>query len=601
MAADKSNSQTASFYRPYTSKEMVDAGMVSDPRYLLHATVHHLMQDIMHAEMSNLLVSYGRDNSEDTGAVEGPGTMVFDSKEDAEAHQKKYADQGIRPQNWVQVPKSRNRAGGMKFGALAGKWVSQSIWNDIDSQISNAPMFPEYDKWLTRWKLAKTAYSPVTHFNNIASNFALAFYRDIPAGNIIKAAQIYWNLSHGTPEERAAAEKIVNEFDDSGANIGSYGQSEIRRGQMLSIIEDIAKNGAAETKGMSENAKLMKVMEMIEYAKATKVAKGLSAIPRFGKSAYEMEDNIFRLAAYMTHIQRGESIGQAGLLASSDFVDYNITAPLINKLRGSVFPFIAWPYRMIPAMIKIAVEKPWKFASMMTALYGLNALGFALAGGDEEEERKFMPEYQKGRLGGVLGVPKMIRMPWSNTYWDASVMMPMGDLSDLDATGFFGAPWLRQFMPSGPLIILAESLFGYDAFRGQVIRKDTNSAVENVAAVAKHLAQEVLPNIPVPGTRQFDTLTDVLRDKHGLTGAPMNSTLKILSMIGPKLYANDIGEEKAIQGILITKLYREYTTEMRSIANQERRFGTPDDAEVRERIDTLNQRFLKKLAEIQKP
>jgi len=605
MSKEKTNNETATFFRPFTSDEMVSGEMVSDPRYLLHSTVHHMMQDIMHAEMFNFLADYGNVDREGDGPE---GALVFPSKEAAIEHQKKYADKGVRPQNWVQVPNTKNAAGKLKYGALADQWVSQSIWNDINSQVSNAPVFPGFDKWLTRWKLAKTAFSPVTHFNNVMSNFALAFYRDVPAGNIIEAAKIYWNAEHGTSEEKAAAQKIIEEFDDSGANIGSYGQSEIRRGQMLSVLEELAKTGATETKGLGEHAALMKVMEMIEYAKATKVgkagayaAKGVSGAASIGKQLYEMEDNIFRLASYMTHIQNGESVGQAGLRASQDFVDYNITAPWINKLRGSFFPFIAWPYRMIPAMIGIAVEKPWKFASMVTALYGLNALGFAIAGGDEEEERKYMPEYQKGRLGGVLPVPKMLRLPFTNTYFDISAAMPLGDLASMDPAGFFGAPWLRQFMPGGPLVILAESLFGYDSFRGEKMTKETNTPSENFGVVMKHLAQQSLPNIPYPGSRHFGTLLDVLRDKHGITGAETNGTLKVLSIFGPKIYANDLKEEKAVQGIVISKLWREYSTEMRAIANREYRFGDPDKAKVQADIKALNDRFLAKMKDIQSP
>jgi hypothetical protein len=159
--------------------------------------------------------------------------------------------------------------------------------------------------------------------------------------------------------------------------------------------------------------------------------------------AYQTEDNVFRLAAYMQAINDGKSITDAGKFASEAFVDYNITAPAISMARQTVLPFIAWPYRMIPAMLRIAVFKPWKIATLVTALHGLNALGYAIAGGDEDEERKFLPETRQGALGGLLPVPKAIRMPWNtgdnSTYYDMTVLFPTGDLLGLGSATVFGA------------------------------------------------------------------------------------------------------------------------------------------------------------------
>ena len=601
----KTTEERMSFYRDLSAEEKdANKDMVSDPRYLMHTTVHHLVQDITHSELFHFLADFGS-----LGGEEGPGQIVFENEEEAKAHQARFADQGVRKQNWVQVPDTKNAAGGKKFGAIAGKWVPQSVWNDISAQVSNAPLFPLYDKWLTRWKLGKTAFSPVTQFNNLASNFALAFYRDVPAGNVINAAQVYWNYYKGTPEEQAAARKLLLETDANGVNVGSHSQNEQRRNQMLSVLEELATQGHEQTKDMEGPAALMKVMEMIEKGKASAIGraagKGADAVglaADAGKWLYGMTDNVFRLASYMTHVQDGMTPPEAGRRAAMDFVDYDISAPWINAARRSILPFVAWPYRMIPAMIGIAIEKPWKFATMATALMGLNALGYAIAGGDEDDERRYLSDFQKGQLGDLPFMPKkQVRLPWANTFLDVSAAMPTGDLISSDNNGIFGVPWLKPLIPSGPLIMAAEALFGYDAFKGESLRKDTNSAAENFEAVMKHTAQESLPNIPVPGTRQFDSVVDILRERHGMTGAEYNNTLKILSMIGPKIIQGDPQEQKALQGVEIKKLYKEYTSAMFAAGFQEMRNGHPDQAKIQERVAELNGRFLEKLKTIQSP
>ena len=591
ILADRSSNNEATLYRQHTIKELEDAGFITDPRYILHATMHQLMQDTMYADMFNFISGIG-------DGADVKDRIAFDSLDIAENFER---DNELAPQDWVQVPNSKNAAGGKKYGTLAGKFIPKSIWLDISSEVDNAPIFPTYAKWLTRWKLLKTAYSPVTHFNNVASNSAIAFFHDIPAGNIISAAKIYHTIAKAKDgPELEAALKALDEFDSAGGSIGSWGASEIRREQMLGMLEELATTGVDETKGMGKNAALVKAMEILEHGKASKLGKASKYITSIGPIMYELEDNVFRMAAYMTYIQNGLSQKEAGRKASEDFVDYNITAPWINKARGSVLPFISWPYRMVPIMLRTVSEKPWKLATLYAMIYGVNALSYMISGGDEDKERKLLAERYKGGLGGFGFLPnKMVRMPWSNTFYDASVFLPLGDILNTDGSGVFGLPMLRTLTPNGPLVALTEAVFGVNFYQREFTTKPTNSHAENLKAVMDQLSRAILPDLPgVPNSYATQKVLDAIHDKHGITGSDTNHALRLISILGPKIMEFDPKEQKAQQSFEISRAQRDFQTAITKAYRDNNRLGRGDVAETKERATELRNRFLERIDEI---
>jgi hypothetical protein len=588
---DSSSANEATLYRPYTNDEMKEKGFVTDPRYILHATMHQLMQDTMHADMFNFISGLG-----DTSGLENK--IAFDSLDAAENFER---DNVLAPQDWVQVPNTNNGAGGKKYGTLAGKFIPKSIWLDISAQIDNAPIFPTFDKWLTRWKLLKTAYSPVTHFNNMASNTAIAFFHDIPAGNIVAAAKIYRTIAKGNESpELDAAIKALDEFDAAGGSIGSWGASEIRREQMLEMLEELATNGTNETAGLNKNAALAKAMELLEHGKASALGKAGKYVVSRGPIMYELEDNVFRMASYMTHIQNGLSQKEAGRRASEDFVDYNITAPWINKARGSVLPFISWPYRMVPIMLRTVAEKPWKLATLTAMIYGFNALSYMVSGGDEEKERALMAERYKGGLGHIPFLPnRMVRMPFSNTFFDASVFFPLGDILNADGSGVFGLPMLRTLTPNGPLVAIIEAVFGFNFYQRESTVKPTNTHTENLQAVMGQFSRSVLPDLPgVPNSYATQKVLDAIRDKHGLSGAEENHALRLLSMLGPKIVEFDEKEQRVQQGLALQREMREYSASITKVYRDNARRGNKDVSGTKERAEELKTRRDERIREL---
>ena len=590
-----SKDETLTFHRPYTDEEMAAAGAIQDPRFLLQVTAHHLMQDIAHADLFHYLRDLG-DPKVKGEEYHPEHKVVFDSRLDAELFEK---DMGrkVEPRDWVEVPRTKNDAGGYRYGALAGKWVPRGIWTDINARVLNKPLFPEWNKVLTYWKKTKTTWSPVTHFNNVAANFSLLYYHDISATALLRSIGVYRDYLFGDEAAQARAKPVIEEFNRSGANIGSFDTREVRRDELRELVDNMLGTEKREpSTKLGEYARLMKLLTVWE---------GLKAAGNVMDKAYQTEDNVFRLAAYMQAINDGKSITDAGKFASEAFVDYNITAPAISMARQTVLPFIAWPYRMIPAMLRIAVFKPWKIATLVTALHGLNALGYAIAGGDEDEERKFLPETRQGALGGFLPVPKAIRMPWNtgdnSTYYDMTVLFPTGDLLGLGSATVFGAKLPAPMTPSGPLVLLAESLFGYDTFRGEKITSPANEWYENVGATAKFLAQGSLPNMPLPGTRQGGQLYDLMRDKHGITGAEMNALYTLAGFVGPRFIELDQAEGAASLGMRLKKIRAIHKEAIAKAARGELRYGTPDYDKLIDRITSLNEKMQEEMSDEMEP
>ena len=311
-----SKDETLTFHRPYTDEEMAAAGAIQDPRFLLQVTAHHLMQDIAHADLFHHCATLVTRRLR-AGGVPPGHKVVFDSRLDAELFEK---DMGrkVEPRDWVEVPRTKNDAGGYRYGALAGKWVPRGIWTDINARVLNKPLFPEWNKVLTYWKKTKTTWSPVTHFNNVAANFSLLYYHDISATALLRSIGVYQDYLFG--DEAAQAARSPLSRNSTGPGRTSVRSTLVRYGGTSCASWSTTCSAPKEEPStkLGEYARLMKLLTVWE---------GLKAAGNVMDKAYQTEDNVFRLAAYMQAINDGKSITDAGKFASEAFVDYNITAP----------------------------------------------------------------------------------------------------------------------------------------------------------------------------------------------------------------------------------------------------------------------------------
>lgn len=202
----------------------------------------------------------------------------------------------------------------------------------------------------------------------------------------------------------------------------------------------------------------------------------------------------------------------------------------------------------------------------------LNALGYLLSGGDEDKERKMLPEEKAGRVWGL--VPKMIRMPWNDAngspvFLDVRRWVPVGDVLDT-GQGHSALPIPPSLVPGGPLSVGFELIANRSQFTGKDITKDTDTATEKAAKVMDHLYKAFAPNLVIlPGTYAWTGVANANSGKTDAFGREQSVGQAFSSAMGVKLgsYPGDVllqNEQRKMQrGLMeidsnITGLKREY-------------------------------------------
>ncbi|MDE1545915.1 hypothetical protein PTW32_10835 [Dechloromonas agitata] len=534
-------------WRDFTPDERVKMGEIDEVRFAVAKTLHKMTHDLEVGKFFEWLAA----NQAKPEDKLPPEARVVDARESLTAT--------FGKDDWVQVPDAKIPGTRVKrYGSLAGLYVPGPIWNDI-RQIANVrhnPLGEHYAAILKVWKLSKTALSPAVHLNNIMSNFVMADWHDVTGRDVLDALTILVNQ-----KKDEASRKIVEMFEDAGGTQGLYALSEIQREQLSPLVDQLRKEvGMADTTGeVGVYAALQALVrfrfgDAIEMASMTKPgrisAKALNKII----DIYSSEDTVFRLAAFMKAKREGASDIEAGRAARKSFLDYQINAPWIQMLRQTAFPFIAFTYRAVPMLLNTIEQKPWKLMKLSIFLGAANALGYALSGGDEDKERKLLPEE---KAGGVLGgvAPKLIRMPWNYemtdreggqtvapVFLDIRRFIPMGDIVDLGQT-HSAVPILPMALPGGPLAVLAELIANKSQFTGRELTLETDTGMEKAGKVADHLYKAFAPNlIGLPWTYATES---VLRAGSGRTdafGREQSLAMAGLSSVGVKLgaYPGDV-------------------------------------------------------------
>src|SRR5690606_21945937 len=204
-------------------------------------------------------------------------------------------------------------------------------------------------------------------------------------------------------------------------------------------------------------------------------------------NAYQLEDEIFRMATYLRRREMGDSPQAAAAMAREQFLDYDIRAPWVNAARRTVLPFISYTYRAVPVIARSIAERPWKLAKYYTLAQACTVMAYAMAPGDEDEEQRTMRDEIQGYTW--LGIPRMVRMPWRDendnpVFLDIRRWIPAGDVFDTNqgTMGELGIP--APIQASGPLMLAAELALNKQAFTGQPIYDEvTDTPMERAANV----------------------------------------------------------------------------------------------------------------------
>jgi hypothetical protein len=344
------------------------------------------------------------------------------------------------------------------------------------------------------------------------------------------------------------------------------------------------------------------VLSGVETA-AGKIKDSAKAIDKGAGDAYEFEDNLFRFAAFISEFEKQRAAGAseadaakaAGSFAKYAMIDYSINARGINALRQTALPFLAWTYRAVPMMVRVAYTKPWKMINLMTAYYAINALAYAALGdeGDEEEERKNLPDWMQQRVWGA-GPQAYIRMPWGDkenpVFWGAGKYLPGGDLIMSSERGAFGIPyWPAAATPSGPAVSALMAAVGYDSFQGRSLWTDTNSWTQNAAASLGYLTRQMMPVSP------DKAVIDAIEGKNGLIGNDVNHMYAVSRYFGSRLYQRNAAEDAYSTALEVRALTREYRAAISKLARMESRLDNPDWDAIREEQAEMSARFAEKV------
>lgn len=582
----------ATFARMKTSQERRAAGEIVEPVSSMVSSFIDISRKVQAAkftaELKNINSALADDAKwiTDTAPVGVPAERVIDLKNKgdlADLSNKDLVKRVRVPGMWVKIPDDAKG----QWGDLAGSYVAGPVYAAFQDFYNTDPVVQSqtFREAMAMWKKFKTVYSPVTHVNNVVGNFTLSYYHDIPMRNIKTGFKLVFgkNLT-------AAEQQLKNEFEASGATLGNFQEDfdQATRTAVQSWLSD--GNNESDIRSLTNGLLTMQKV----FATLGKTDKKLSDI-------YSNQDNIFRLAAYVTHLEsameRNKSAEtkktvrqmkeEAAIYARTQFVDYSITAPAIQLARQTVAPFLAWPYRMVPLMAKTMVTKPWKAANTMAVIYGLNSLAYAMVGGaDEEEERKLLPEYMQTNVWGIPNLPAYIRLPFGEEgkgqFLGVGRMLPLGDMGEINNAGL-----PSMIAPSGPAVILLQAALNADSFMGgKQIRSETDTGAQAVGNTLAFLAKQLGPGIGYTGAKWFD---NVVNDRRGPLGADANNWVETARLLGANVREVDFQEATYSQSVRAAQLQRAYGAARNRATREHLRYGDPDmDALYQDVLDISN-------------
>lgn len=533
-------------WRDFTKQEREQMGEIDEVRFAVAKTLHGMIHDV---ETGNYLRYIAEKHARKNEADLPPGANIAEMGRgmSIESMRRSFA-----PDEWVKVPETKVPGTGVaKYGALAGRFVPGPIWNDIRQTIGNRyqPFGELYSEILKAFKISKTALSPGVHMNNVMSNFVMADWHDVGVSDLIRALNVIVRSG-----KDPAYKVIINRFDDAGGTGGMFTITELQREQMGPLLDALRAEyqSAGEAVGMTGVTAALHLLAKGQW-KAAIAAGSSGKIAGAGRAAaramidlYQMEDVVFRLAKWMRMKSEGQSDIVAAEAARRSFLDYEINAPWIQIMRQTGFPFISFTYRAVPMLIDIIKNKPWKLMKIGLTYGALNALGYAMSGGDEDKERKALPEEKSGSVWG-MGVPKLIRMPWNDAhgspvFLDIRRWVPVGDVLDLGQT-HAAVPLFPALVPSGPVGLFMEMATNTSQFTGQKIVKDTDSPKEVAMKVSDYIYKSFTPNIPLLlGSYSYQSIMDAGKGKTDAFGRERSVAQAVSSSLGVKLssYPEDV-------------------------------------------------------------
>lgn len=546
-------------WRDFTKDERTKMGEILDARYTTAKTFQLMAHDLATGKF------YQDIAQNEAWAQKQPqsGTTIdaYDWQRTHQAYKRKTYD-------WVKVPDTAiAKTGGKKrWGALAGMYVREEIWRDLNElEIMQSP--PVWRNLMTQFKLNKTARVPVTHMNNVMSNFMLADMLDVRWQDLVRGVASYYKQ-----------DQFYKEAFESGAFGSDMMTQEIRDNILRPILEEISKGNTFKQGRLGALGHIGKFTEIM-WTK-------LKFLDQKMLDLYRIEDEVFRMAAYIRRRELGDDVKTAAATAREQFIDYDIRAPWVRAARNTFLPFISYTYRAAPLVARTLAERPWKLAKYWTLAYAANAAAYALTGGDEEKERKSLREREQGR--NWLGGYNMTRWPWNDKhgnpmFLDIRRWIPGGDIVDM--SGDLPA-WLSV---GGPLMTGYELYLNRAAFTGEdIVNTETDDLWRRMAKRGDYVYKALAPSAAwVPGSWYWDRIVTALRGGTDGQGRPYSVTGAALSSIGIKLKPQDVQGNMGFKKWKIKRTLNDLKIE-RGRVERRRKRKLISDSYYRSEVDAIN-------------
>ncbi len=418
----------------------------------------------------------------------------------------------IPQEGWVRVPQTTigEHSPVKRYGALAGKYVSQEVWSQLE-RYSHDDWGMWYKTFLSAWKEGKTALNPVSHTNNVVGNVVMAHFAGVDAWDTPAYFRTFQSIYRN--DER------YKEAQDAGLFTGSWSRDE--------LISLIPEDGIRDKLTGAQPA----------YQKLTNLFLNVTSLGlrKPLRWAYEHEDMVFKYLIYRDARDKGMNPRDAVDYANQFIFTYDDLPSGAKYIRDYAIPFFAWTYKAIPVLTRTALVYPHRFIAPAAIMFALNKAAYlaaVMAAGAaddwweawqkaselEDAEREALPDYAKGWT--AFGTPKMIRLASNNdgtaNFQDIARFMPGGDMMDFEnQTG--GLPWPQPFMPSHPALNLMAGLaWNIDTFTGKGVTKGEDDR-HYWGKMAMFAWKNLTPAL-APGGYHFNRLMNAIVAK---TGTPV--------------------------------------------------------------------------------
>ncbi len=455
---------------------------------------------------------------------------------------------------WVFVPKTKVGPNSPleKYGMLAGKYVRPDIWAGIKgygrNPLRGGPKIPltgvglgdAYLAGLNKWKLYKTVYNPVTHFNNTYSNVEMLYMGGYSPAEIARGVK---HLSQGDKSAvwREARDAGLFGSDWTTSLLSSEGSgnqaladlAEKLRTQpaipdaafTTSLVMDLKQwwiksgNALDQADGAwKTGAALAEAMGKPLLAGVGFTTKPIKAAGRAMQRAYRFEDNLFKMAVFAAERAKGTKVDDALQAAQNLFFDYQDLPEAMKLVRDLPVgaPFISYPYFAVQAIARNAAQNPERVLMLVA---GYEAWNYAvltaqgMAPGEywatESAESATSPPWDRGRA--LWGARNTVHMPFMEGYRVAlgrahamgnPFMTEAGGREKLPEMPAGGGVWGSSIFGGSPLHALLDVSVNED-WKGKEIYKPGAPKEEKAQKIAAYLYQAWAPSNPLtPGGYQ---------------------------------------------------------------------------------------------------